>query len=129
MLAVARTTILFGIVLIGLGMVSYVGAAAVSVTALMPAFFGAALGLLGWIGQNERYRKHALHAAAAVGLLWFLGTVPGLIGLVDLISGAEVERPKAVVSQSIMGILMAVFVGLSLRSFIDARRARSSRVE
>jgi len=122
----ARTTIFFGLVLIVLGMVSYVGAAAVSVTALIPAFFGVALALLGLIGQYERYRKHALHLAAVVGLLGCLGTVPGLIGLVDMISGAEVERPRAVVAQSIMGILMAVFVGLSLRSFIGARRARSS---
>jgi hypothetical protein len=47
----------------------------------------------------------------------------------DLISGTEVDRPRAVVSQAVMGILMAVFVGLCLRSFIEARRARSKSVE
>ena len=49
----------------------------------------------------------------------------GLMGLPALLSGSEVERPAAVVSQSIMAILMAVFVGLCVRSFIAARRARS----
>jgi hypothetical protein len=125
----ARTTILCGIVLIVLGMVSYVGTGAASLTALIPAMFGAVFGLLGWIALNERYRKHALHLAAALGVVGFLGTTPGLIGLMDLISGTEVDRPTAVVSQAVMGILMAVFVGLCLRSFIDARRARSKSVE
>ena len=41
----------------------------------------------------------------------------------DLVSGAEVQRPTAVVSQSVMAILMAVFVGLCVRSFMGASRA------
>jgi hypothetical protein len=60
--------------------------------------------------------------AVAVGLVGFLGAVPGLMGLWDLISGAEVQRPAAVVSQSLMAILMAVFVGLCVRSFIGESR-------
>ena len=53
----ARTTIVFGIMLVVLGLVGYVGTGAASVTALIPAFFGAVLGFLGWLGLNERYRK------------------------------------------------------------------------
>ena len=119
----------FGVVLIALGVIGYVGTAAVSITALIPAIFGAVLTILGWLALNERYRKHALHLAAAVALVGLLGAVPGLIGLFDLISGAEVQRPAAVVSQSLMAILMAVFVGLCVRSFLEARRARITRVE
>lgn len=125
----ARTTIIFGIMLIILGVVGYIGTAAASITALIPAVFGAVLGLLGWIGLHERSRKLALHIAAVVGVIGFLGTVPGLIGFVDLISGTGVERPLAVVSQSVMGGLMAVFVSLCLRSFVDARRKRANRVQ
>jgi hypothetical protein len=83
------------------------------------------LAILGWLARNERYRKHAVHLAAAIAFVGFLGAVPGLIGLLDLISGAEVQRPAAVVSQSLMAILMAVFVGLCVRSFIEARRSGS----
>ena len=120
----ARTTIVFGLVLIALGIAGYVGTAAVSITALIPAIFGAALAILGWLALNERYRKHAIHLAAAMAIVGFLGAVPGLIGLWDLISGAEVQRPAAVVSQSVMAVVMGFFVGLCVKSFIDARRAR-----
>jgi FtsH-binding integral membrane protein len=119
---VARVTTAFGVGLIGLGVIAYVGTAAVSVTARIPAIFGAVLVLLGWFAGHERYRKHAVRLAVAVGLVGFLGAVPGLIGLWDLISGAEVQRPAAVVSQSFMAILMAVFVGLCVRSFIGESR-------
>jgi hypothetical protein len=119
---VARVTTAFGVGLIGLGVIAYVGTAAVSVTALIPAIFGAVLVLLGWFAAYERYRKHAVRLAVAVGLVGFLGAVPGLMGLWDLISGGEVQRPAAVVSQSLMAILMAVFVGLCVRSFIGESR-------
>lgn len=120
----ARATMVFGVALIALGVIGYIGTAAVSITALIPAIFGAVLAILGWLALNERYRTRALHVAAAIALVGLLGAVPGLIGLWTLISGAEVQRPAAVVSQSVMAVLMAVLVGLYLRSFIDARRAR-----
>ena len=120
----ARTTIVFGLVLIALGIAGYIGTAAVSITALIPVIFGAALAILGWLALNERYRKHAIHVAAAMAIVGFLGAVPGLIGLWDLISGAEVQRPAAVVSQSVMAVVMGFFVGFCVKSFIDARRAR-----
>lgn len=43
----ARTTMVFGVVLIALGVIGYVGTAAVSITALIPAIFGAVLAILG----------------------------------------------------------------------------------
>ena len=118
----ARVTTAFGVVLIGLGVIAYVGTAGVSVTALIPTVFGTVLVLLGWFVAHQRYRTHAMRLAVAVGLVGFLGAVPGLIGLWDLISGEEVQRPAAVVSQSLMAILMAVFVGLCVRSVIGELR-------
>jgi hypothetical protein len=120
----ARTTIVFGIMLVVLGLVGYVGTGAASVTALIPAFFGAVLGFLGWLGLNERYRKHALHVATVVGVVGFLGAAPGLAGLMNLIAGTEVERPAAVIAQSVMAVLTAVFVGMCLKSFVSTRRQR-----
>jgi hypothetical protein len=118
----ARATVIVGVVLIALGVIAYVGTAAVSITALIPAIFGAVLVLLGWFAGNERYRTHAVRLAAAIALVGFVGAVPGLLGVWDLISGAEVQRPAAVVSQSLMAILMAVFIGLCVRSFMGAWR-------
>jgi hypothetical protein len=122
-----KTTILFGVVLIVLGVVGYVATGGVSLTALIPSLFGVVLALLGWLGLNERYRKHAMHVAVMVGLLGFLGTARGLIALPRLVSDAGVERPAAVAAQGTMAILMIVYVALGVRSFIAARRARSAR--
>jgi hypothetical protein len=46
--------------------------------------------------------------------------------LPSLLAGQEVARPAAVISQSIMGALTAVFVALCVKSFIDARKARQT---
>jgi len=121
---VARTTMIFGVVLIALGLVGYVGTGAASVTALIPSAFGVLLALLGWLALHERYRKHTMHVAAAIGVAGFLGSVGGLMRLPDLFAGAEVERPAAVVSQSAMALVMVAFVSFCVKSFIDARRAR-----
>jgi hypothetical protein len=65
-----------------------------------------------------------MHAAAALALLGFLGTVPGIIKLVKWQFGTVPARPAAVVSQSIMALLTLLFVLLCVRSFINARRSR-----
>lgn len=121
----ANTTIGFGIVLIVLGLGGYFGTDRVSLTALIPAAFGLLLVIFGTLARDEKRRKMAMHIAVTVGLLGFLGTVSGLVKLPTLLSGGEVARPAAVISQSIMAVLMAVYVGMCVKSFIDARRRRA----
>jgi hypothetical protein len=120
----AGTTIIFGVVLILLGVMGYVMTGGASITALIPALFGLVLLALGVIARNDAYRKHAMHAAVVVGLLGFLGSARGLAGLPALMAGEAVARPAAIVAQSVMATLMLVFVILCVRSFIAARRAR-----
>ena len=60
-----------------------------------------------------------------VGLVGFLGTITGLLKLFTMLTGGEVQRPTAVVAQSIMAVLMLIYVGLCVKSFIDARRRRA----
>jgi fluoride ion exporter CrcB/FEX len=81
--------------------------------------------VFGGLARDEKRRKMAMHIAVAVGLLGFLGTVSGLIDLPTLISGGTVARPAAVISKSIMAALMAVYVTMCVKSFIDARRRRA----
>jgi fluoride ion exporter CrcB/FEX len=121
----ANTTIGFGIVLIVLGVGGYFGSDRVSLTALIPAAFGLLLLIFGALARDEKRRKMAMHIAVTVGLLGFLGTVSGLFQLPTLLSGGEVARPGAVVSKSIMAVLMAIYVGMCVKSFIDARRRRA----
>jgi fluoride ion exporter CrcB/FEX len=122
----ATTTIGFGVVLIVLGLGGYFGTDRVSPTALIPAAFGVLLVIFGALARDEKRRKMAMHIAVVVGLLGFLGTVSGLIELPTLISGGTVARPAAVISKSIMAALMAVYVAMCVKSFIDARRRRAS---
>jgi len=122
----ATTTIGFGVVLILLGLGGYFGSGMVSLTALIPAVFGLLLAVLGAMARDEKRRKMAMHIAVMVGLLGFVGTVSGLLKLPTLLSGGEVARPTAVAVQSIMAVLMAVYVGLCVKSFIDARRRRQA---
>ena len=122
----ASKTTFFGIILILLGVGGYFGSGGNSPTALIPAAFGLALVILGSLARDERKRKHAMHVAAMIGCLGFLGSARGLAGLARMLSGETVERPIAVYAQSIMAVLMAVFVGLCVKSFIEARRTRAS---
>jgi hypothetical protein len=115
----------FGIVLIAVGVVFYFATGQVSHTALIPSGFGLVLLLLGVIALKETLRKHAMHGAAMVGLLGFLGgAIMGLPKLPALLSGTA-ERPPAVVEQLIMAAICLVFVALCVRSFIVARRNRA----
>ena len=122
----ANVTIAFGLILIVLGVCAYLGTGKTSVTALIPAFFGIPLAVLGFVARDDRNRKHAMHAAAALALLGFLGTLRGIAGAVALASGKTVARPAAAVVQTIMAVLCAIFLALAIRSFIHARRNRSS---
>ena len=120
----ATTTIGFGIVLILLGLGGYLGTDMVSPTALIPSAFGLLLVIFGALARDDKRRKMAMHLAVTVGLLGFLGTVPGLLKLPTMLSGGVVQRPAAVVAQSIMAVLMAIYVAMCVKSFIDARRRR-----
>ena len=119
MRAMASTTRTFGLILIVLGLVSYFLTGRVSITALIPAFFGAVFVILALVARKESARKHAMHAAVALGLLGFLGT----LRVVPLVMRGELMRP-AVLAQLAMMILMAIYVALGVRSFKAARRAR-----
>jgi uncharacterized membrane protein len=123
----ATTTLLFGILMIALGVVGYFATGRQSLTALIPVIPGVIWLVLGALARNERLRKHAMHAAAALSLLGFIGLIRPMITLIRWQAGGETPaRPAAVVSQSILGILFLVFLILCVRSFIAARRARTA---
>ena len=119
----ASTTRTLGFALILLGLISYFGTGRTSVTALIPAFFGAMFVILAIVARSEAARKHAMHAAVALALLGFLGT---LMRLVPAIGAGQLTRP-AVMAQLVMSVLLAGYVALGVKSFRDARRARIAR--
>ena len=114
----------FGISLLALGVGVYLASGRSSLTALIPAAFGLALVALGFIAKRPSATKHAMHAAAVISVLGFLGSVDGLVGLAQMIAGAAIERPLAVAAKGVMAVDLAVFLWLCVRSFRLARLAR-----
>lgn len=121
----AKLSIAYGIIFIIMGLYGYFGISSESITALIPTFFGIPLLILGWLGLNEKYLKHAMHGAAVLTLLGFAGTVGGLIKFFKMLGGAEMERPAAVTVQAIMAVLCLIFLIFAVKSFIDARKNRT----
>jgi hypothetical protein len=123
----AKTTWL-GIILIILGVAGYVASGAVSITALIPSFFGLVFLGLGLAARRENLRKHLMHASAALALLGFIGTVSGVVKLVSILGGAD-GRFAAALAQSIMAVLTLAYVAAAVQSFVAARKARALGTE
>ncbi len=120
----AKLAITYGVFFIIMGLYSYFGISSESITALIPTFLGIPMLILGWLGLNEKYLKHAMHGAAVLMLLGFAGTISGLIKFFKMLGGAETTRPAAVTAQAIMAVLCLVFLILAVKSFIDVRRKK-----
>jgi uncharacterized membrane protein len=118
------TTRTLGLILIVLGLVSYFGTGRTSVTALIPAFFGAAFIVLALLARRDTMRKHAMHAAVALALVGLLGTLGRLIpALLD----GQLGRP-AVLAQLAMCLLLVGYIVLGVKSFKEARRLRKAQL-
>src|SRR5690349_12574963 len=108
----APVTIGFAVLMVLLGVGSYIATDSKSWTALIPAIFGVVFLLMGLLGLKDHLRKHAMHAAAALGLISFLAAV-----IVLIVRGSTASQ-TAVIEMSLMAVLSAIFEGLCVRSFI-----------
>ncbi|PPG37382.1 hypothetical protein [Pseudoclavibacter sp. RFBA6] len=118
-------TILIGAALVVTGAVAYFVSDTGSLTALIPAAVGVLLVIAGLIARNPKLRKHAIHGALAVALLGALGSLMNVAKLGDLIAGTA-ERPGAIISSTIMLVLLVALITAGVRSFIAARRDRQA---
>ncbi|MEX1211359.1 MAG: hypothetical protein WEA36_00800 [Balneolaceae bacterium] len=122
-----KITKTIGLVLILLGVISYIATSAVSITALIPSFFGVVFYGLGMLGaKNESMRKHAMHAALLLALLGLAGSFGGLTSVFGALGGTPIERPAAAFSQSLMALLCIFFLILGIKSFRAARMSQES---
>ena len=110
-----KIAIVIGALLILQGVGFYAGTASKSITALIPAFVGGPVLLLGIIGRAESARKHAMHVAAALGALGFLAAAGRIV-----MAGPSLS--PAGISLVMMLLLTGGFVALCVKSFVDARR-------
>jgi hypothetical protein len=121
----ARTAILFGLLLVGVTLATIgVNGGFRSVTVFIPSILGVLIAGLGAIALKDHLRKHAMHAASAIGLL---GGVACLgMGIKQLAKIGTETQPSASQFGSVWStaILCLVFVFLCVQSFIRAKRER-----
>lgn len=115
------TAIAFGTILILIGVIGYINGMmsnAASITALIPAFIGLILLLLGLFSRmKEHLRKHLMHAAVVIALLGFIAVAADVVRKIDTLS-----YTAANVSKISTALVCLLFVILGIRSFAEARR-------
>jgi uncharacterized membrane protein len=122
---VANITIVVGLILIALGLIGKFGTGTTSVTALIPAFFGLPILLLGALALKDSMRKHAMHLAVMIGLIGFVG---GIVRAVQVLLKGEMTHPTAFAMTCAMIVVCGIFVALCVRSFIQARKDRVAKI-
>ncbi|MGQ0679392.1 MAG: hypothetical protein ACT4OM_07035 [Actinomycetota bacterium] len=110
-----RVTHIVGGLLIAVGVTAYVATGFASPTALLPALLGIVIGALGLAAG--RVGHHAIHAALVIALL-------GALGSLGRVGGAA-QGDAAAITSLVTVLVCAVYIGLGVRSFIAARRARN----
>jgi hypothetical protein len=122
----AKVTLIFALLLVALGVVSYIGTGSQHPTALIPTWFGLALGLFGFlaISPDEKRRKLFMHVNVTIGLLGFLGAAGRAFQAYTHARSLGVEPDRiALEAQATMAGLLLIYVLLCIKSFIDARRS------
>lgn len=121
----AKVTVVFGILLVLLGVLGFVATGSTHYTALIPCAIGVLLAISGLLAQtpDAGKRKLYMHVAVTVGLLGFLGTAKSILSYFQMLQGKYFPYPAAVEAKAAMAVLTLIYVVLCVRSFIAARRA------
>lgn len=125
----AKVTLIFALLLVLLGLAGYLGTGSQHPTALIPAWFGIALGIFGFlaISPSEARRKVFMHVNVTIGLIGFLGAFIQAIREYGHARSLGIDLDKiAVGAQLTMAGLLLIYVAMCVKSFIAARRARQA---
>lgn len=121
-----KLTIVFGAILAVVGAVGYEQTGSIHPTALIPFWIGLLLAICGVLALKPTRRMLFMHIAVTIGLLGFLGTIPGLIDVVKMAMGKVLPYPIASEEKFATFVICMIFVAMCVRSFIEARRARTA---
>jgi hypothetical protein len=124
----AWPTIICGALLVADGLIGYAqqDAGSASPTALIPAAIGCVLMLCGFLAFKDNLRKHVMHLAAIVGLFGAIGGFMPLIRQYNKSGSFDPTKPSAVSGEAMI-LICVIFVGLCVKSFIDAGKARRAK--
>ena len=114
-------SIWIGLLLIALGVGGYSLTGMASPTAMIPAAFGLVIAIFGAYGRAEARRRTAMHLAMGVALVGILGSVSGFFEIAGVLARGG-DLSVAALSKAAMAVLLMVYLGLGIRSFVRARR-------
>jgi thiol:disulfide interchange protein len=122
----SKITLIFGALLILLGLAGFIGTGSAHPTALIPTWIGLLLALGGWlsISPSESRRKLFAHINVTVGLVAFIGSVVEIFrGIAHAHATGTEINPIALSSKIALAVLLLLYILLCVRSFIAARRS------
>lgn len=122
----ASFTVRVGVILVILGVASYVMTGGASLTALIPSVVGGALAVCGVLaGRSTTPRPLALRAALVVAGVGLIGTAGALVQIGRLLAGTG---GPALVARTSMALVLLVYVAFAARAFVrDALQASRHR--
>lgn len=121
-----KLAVVIGALLVAVGLIGWwiSGGPSSSPTALIPAAIGVVLVVAGLVARRGgAVHRHAMHAAAAVALVGALGSAYQLAARPT--EGSE-DAGVAMVAGLLNLLLCLAFVLLAVRSFVAARRERTT---
>ena len=124
----AKVSLVFAILLAILGLGFYFKTGSHYPTALIPLWFGLALGVFGFlaISPNESRRKLFMHINVTIGVIGFFGAaIRAIMVYGNARSAGENPDYIAISAQGAMALILLVYVLMCVRSFIEARRSRA----
>ncbi len=123
----ARLTIIFGIVLMLLGLLCFMNTGHQHPTSLIPSAIGLILAVCGTLARTTDLKRRALamHIAVTIGLLGFLGTAKDIVTYIRMQNGMQVKSVIATQEKAATAVLLLVFTIFCVRNFVQVRRARA----
>lgn len=119
-----KTTFVTAFILMAPGCVGYLTSETQSPTALIPAVIGLLLFACALTALSERRRALAMHLAAMVALIGFVGAALRLPKSGAALTQMHVDAlPLAFMMQSMMALACFLHLALAIRSFAQARRS------
>ncbi len=117
-MTIHRWTILFGVLLVAVGLGGYFLSDGDNPLSLAPAVLGVAMFVCGLVEARGAMRMMDMHVAALIGLVGFAGPLAALT--------QDAVQTATVLSNGLTSALSFVFVMLCINSFLEARRARKA---
>lgn len=124
---IKRNTLFYAGALALLGVVGYLATGLQSVTALIPTFFGIVVITVMFVMVKSSSGHKVIWTLIVMAVIGILATVGGVPKTFGYITGEEIARPAAAVSQAAMAVISAIYA-VVMATVVRKKRAAVSPV-